>query len=683
MKTLSTLLLFFLFGVSGICQDETLLNFVESSSGMNNPQWESGKTELEFADINMDGYVDILSIGDHGSPFINAGEHGIMVWFGDGTGSWSVQMTGDFGYGGIAVGDVNNDGHWDVGYGMHHDYSSNDLGDQLLEVALGDGSGTSWTPWDDGLATNGENWGLFGTDFADVDNDGDLDIGSNSFGSGSGLHVYINNGDGTWTQSFGIMPGNSNLRFVFGDMNNDGNADFVVTHDAGIAFFGTGDGDFYNADYNLPQYSYPMSGPDLKDVNKDGADDLAYVNTQGGIDVWTFDPEAVEWIDISGSLPASGDYQEAQLCDFNSDGTMDIAAFGDANLTVWRGSLSAGNISWTEVFHTVTSNNGDCAAFRAGGDVDRNGYPDMTFVEKQGSWPSDQNHLKCYKNAAPYLGPNIKAVYPRGREKFKQQSVQFTDWISAVPVSSAATVQIEYSLQGAFGPFHLLTQATPNSGRFQWIVPQTTSTNNCFFRYTLVQGDDTLQELTPVAFTILGDPGLAADFTADTTVVQTNAPVQFIDQSLGLLNEWEWDFDNDGSIDATQRNPMHAYAEPGFYTVSLNVSDGTNQQNLTKTDFIEVIAPLGIEDQNEDAYSLTIYPNPVKGRQSLWVEAKWLKGGNAVLEIVSLDGQLIFNDIIDVETARFKLPAMDLSPGIYLLKLGAAGKIYSEKILVF
>ncbi len=28
---------------------------------MSYPQWESGMTELEFADISMDGYVDILS----------------------------------------------------------------------------------------------------------------------------------------------------------------------------------------------------------------------------------------------------------------------------------------------------------------------------------------------------------------------------------------------------------------------------------------------------------------------------------------------------------------------------------------------------------------------------------------------------------------------------------------------
>ena len=43
------------------------------------------------------------------------------------------------GDGGIAVGDVNNDGHKDVGYGVHHNYSGTAWGDQLNEVVLGDG----------------------------------------------------------------------------------------------------------------------------------------------------------------------------------------------------------------------------------------------------------------------------------------------------------------------------------------------------------------------------------------------------------------------------------------------------------------------------------------------------------------------------------------------------------------
>ena len=96
------------------------LDYIESSSGLETPEMEGGRTELEMVDVNADGNIDILSIGDHGSPYINTSEHGIMVWFGDGTGNWSVYQNGSFGYGGICVGDVNNDGFMDVGYGMHH-----------------------------------------------------------------------------------------------------------------------------------------------------------------------------------------------------------------------------------------------------------------------------------------------------------------------------------------------------------------------------------------------------------------------------------------------------------------------------------------------------------------------------------------------------------------------------------
>lgn len=686
MKITFTSVLCLLVSLTISAQETKSFDYIESSTGLSYPAWESGDTELEFADINMDGFVDILSIGDHGSPNINSGEHGIMVWFGDGTGSWAVQMTGNFGYGGIAIGDVNNDGFWDVGYGMHHDYSSTDLGDQLLEVALGDGTGTNWTPWDDGLATNGEDWGLFGTDFADVDNDGDLDIGTNSFGSGSGLHVYINNGDGSWTQSFGIMPGNSNNRFVFGDINRDGNADFVVTHDAGIAFFGDGEGNFSIADYNLPSYSYPMFGPDLKDVNMDGADDLAYVNPNGGIEVWTFDRTNHQWIDIAGSLPSAGNYQQVQLCDFNSDGTLDLAAFGNAYLSIWKGALmdSPETISWTQVFNTITSDNGDCAAFRAGGDVDRNGFPDMVLVEKEGSWPNDQNHMKCFKETTTLFGHSIKAVYPHGKEVFIQRSSQFIDWISAVAPGSTAGVTIEYSLKGPFGPFISLCQEFSNGGRYQWTVPQTISSNNCFIRYKLPDGNDTLMAITPQAFTILGEEGLEADFFADSTLVYPNSEIQFADQSLGMLSSWQWDFDNDGTIDATNRNPVHAYTSPGTYTVKLSVSDGNNTQSEIKTDYITVLSPASAEDRSVEDHILTVYPNPA--REHVLISSFFLKNYDKLLiDIIDSKGMVI--DVLNAEyTApgnfRIKYDVSSLPAGHYFVRINYDGNVVTRKLVI-
>jgi len=273
-------LLLFLFSIS-IIYPQYIPTYIESSSGLNNPFLEGGRTELELADMDGDGNLDIISVGDHGSPYINTGEHGVMIWFGNGTGAnWSVVQIGNFGYGGVAIGDVNNDGKLDVGYGIHHNYSGEDLGDQILEVALGNGFGNQWTPWDNGLATNGEDWGMFCTDFADVDCDGDLDIGANSFGCCDGVHIYLNNANGSWTQSFGFTGGNSSMDFLFGDVNNDGYPDFAVSQQNGTVYINDQTGSF-----TVARTGY-SDGPNLGDVDNDGTDELSIVNGDGGIEVW-------------------------------------------------------------------------------------------------------------------------------------------------------------------------------------------------------------------------------------------------------------------------------------------------------------------------------------------------------------------------------------------------------------
>ena len=78
------------------------LDYTESSGGLGTINWESGRSEIEFCDLNLDGNIDMVSIGDHGSPFINSDEHGIMFFAGNGEGRWSITMVGNFGYGGIA-----------------------------------------------------------------------------------------------------------------------------------------------------------------------------------------------------------------------------------------------------------------------------------------------------------------------------------------------------------------------------------------------------------------------------------------------------------------------------------------------------------------------------------------------------------------------------------------------------
>jgi len=477
------------------------LGYVESSAGLNNPVLDGGRTELEFADINNDGNVDILSIGDHGNPYINTQEHGIMVWFGDGHGNWSVYQDGNFGYGGIAVGDINNDGKWDVACGMHHNYADpGQLGTKILEAALGDGTGRNWTAWDSGLATHGEDWGMFGTDFADIDNDGWLDLVSNSFGASAGVHVYRNYHDGTWDQCFGFTGGNSQEDAVFGDINNDGNADIAVGHQYGTVYFGDGAGNFTLAQHNLPSPgNRGHQGVALGDVDNDGAANLAFVRGADTIEVWKWNPAADSWVSLRGNLPLSG-YEAVQLCDMNCDGYMDLVGYGSAIGTIWTGD---GHGNWTQAAGFTTPTYGDFEALRCGGDVDRNGFPDIVLVDDEGSYPSDHNVAHCFRETSVAETLRIRPVFPRGGENFAAGSVQFIDWTCAVPSSETTLVRLEFS-DG--GPWSLIADNLENSSRYQWTVPNQPS-SNCRIRYIVVTRGDADTVATPGPFTIL--PGTA------------------------------------------------------------------------------------------------------------------------------------------------------------------------------
>ncbi len=482
------------------------ISYVESSNGLSYPSLDGGRTEVEMADIDGDGNIDLLSIGDHGSPYVNTNEHGIMVWFGDGTGSWSVFQNGDFGYGGIAVGDIDNDGFLDVGYGMHHNWSGNDFGDQLIEAALGDGTGQNWQPWDDSLATEGQDWGMFGTDFADFNNDGLLDIGSNSFGSGDGVHTYINNGDGPWEHSFGFLGGNSTDDIMFGDVNNDGNADFAVAHQNGTVYIGDGTGNFTLGDGNLPPGgNLGLRGVDLGDANNNGTDEISFCNSNGGVEIWTWVSQNT-WSNFSGILPSSGSYEATQIFDMNVDGNGDIVAFGSGVLTIWTGD-GAGN--WTLETSFTTPSPGYFEALRVGGDADHNGFPDIVIVAREGSWPSDINHIRFFKETSTPDTLYIKPIHPHGYEKFYAGSVNFIDWTSSVPDTLPANVRLELSTTGNNGPWVVITENLPDNGRYQWLISDTLASTNCFVRYTIFWQSDSTQCLTPVQFEIMGSTGIS------------------------------------------------------------------------------------------------------------------------------------------------------------------------------
>lgn len=442
--------------------------YVETTAPLEPPEWEGGPTEIEMVDLDRDGHVDLVTVGDHGSPFVNSDLHGISVWFGDGTGAFTVQQTGDFGYGGVAIGDVDLDGHLDVAFGVHHDYSDDDFGDQLLEVALGDGTGTGWTPWDDGLATDGETWGMFGTDFADVDADGDLDVGSVSFGCCNGWRVYENHGDGTWTPFDRVAGGNADMLFGFGDVDNDGWPDLAAVHQAGSIYLGDGKGKFTLSESGLPSPgTIGRRGTSLGDVDGDARDDVGWIDEDGGPRVFRRTPEGT-WIDWTGALPGTGPYDLLELHDMNGDALADVVAFGDGQGQVWLGDGSGG---WTAAGTFSTPQPGNGEALRVGGDLDRNGYPDIVALSEEGGLFTTQNHLHVWLEDTAASDLTIRIVAPRGGRTLRSGMRSRIHWASAVPGGLASTVRIERSLTGDAGPWTIVADGIPDNGRHEWTVP--------------------------------------------------------------------------------------------------------------------------------------------------------------------------------------------------------------------
>ncbi len=88
--------------------------------------------------------------------------------------------------------------------------------------------------------------------------------------------------------------------------------------------------------------------------------------------------------------------------------------------------------------------------------------------------------------------------------------------------------------------------------------------------------------------------GLTADFSADRTEVALGQAVKFTSLTAGIVGTatYEWDFNNDGTVDSTEKDPSYTYVEQGTFTVVLKVTDTVGTIPVTKNNYIKVTAAL-------------------------------------------------------------------------------------------
>jgi len=90
--------------------------------------------------------------------------------------------------------------------------------------------------------------------------------------------------------------------------------------------------------------------------------------------------------------------------------------------------------------------------------------------------------------------------------------------------------------------------------------------------------------LTPGNVT-LGSSG-SSSIPASFSYTQASSPaykIDFTDTSTGSPTGWQWDFNNDGTVDSTAQNPSYTFSGVGSYPVTLTVTKGALSGSVSNT----------------------------------------------------------------------------------------------------
>jgi hypothetical protein len=181
--------------------------------------------DVDFADVDGDGDLDLLATGDDGSDPVES----TKLFINDGTGGFTEDATAsalftDLKDSDADFADVDGDGDQDLLINGRFGNS-----DRVAELYLNDGTGRftlgASQPFIGGNAGT--------VDFFDADNDGDMDVLISGFENNSpsrNTRLYGNDGNGNFkAQTSETFTGVNNSDIAVGDVNGDGYKDIIIT----------------------------------------------------------------------------------------------------------------------------------------------------------------------------------------------------------------------------------------------------------------------------------------------------------------------------------------------------------------------------------------------------------------------------------------------------------------------
>ena len=139
---------------------------------------------------------------------------------------------------------------------------------------------------------------------------------------------------------------------------------------------------------------------------------------------------------------------------------------------------------------------------------------------------------------------------------------------------------------------------------------------------------------------VADDPNFTLQFT-----VETNLPLTY----------WEWDFDDDGTIDSFDESPTWLYTNPGTFTVSLEAGDGLHVAVVTKVDFVLVLPGVAVPGgEVEEDWHWTVPEGPYNITGEIFLQEGYELLIDPDVQVnVMVDSTLVINGTLTCGAANF------------------------------
>jgi len=567
-----------------------------------------------WGDYNNDGYLDILTAGDIATNtpakiYNNNGDNtfsasGILFPAQFDIAQWS---------------DYNNDGNLDIllcgslGSKIYKNNGDSTFSEQTSVIlpTIQDGSA---------------HWG-------DYNNDGFPDILLTGWNGTEYISkIYKNNGDDTFTEQDNILTGVSLSATAWGDYDNDGYLDILLTgmdkNSQAVAkiYKNNGNGSF-TEQTNIHLTAVYQSSVAWGDYDNDGDLDILLAgldeNAATVLNVYRNDGNNNFTLINTGirkfffGMLAWGDY--------NNDGLLDILISGKSGTLISKAYKNNGDGTFSEQqgLSIIGLTNSSLTL----GDYDKDGDLDILLTgedEDYNAYSGIYKNNTLDKNTLPDAPGNLSAEMEGLNLRFNwdrvsdpnnpESSLYYNVRIGTAQGASNVLNPMANTLNGTrrisgmgnaqTNTFKILKGVSPGQ-TFYWSV-QAIEQNYAGSEWAVEQ-----------SYTI---PEISAQFKTDTVCFGT--PVTFTNTSTSFSEEiisYLWDF-GDGNT-SQEENPQHKYENSGTYSVSLTIKSASHQDQITKPVTVKesALADFEIVKQGELVCQFNNLTNTYEQKVTQWL----------------------------------------------------------------